>query len=75
MLTFVVCLLSTHPHVLVRLREEITSKRGPRNRPTYEAIREMKHLHAVINDEFLVMGQWGNLTGFVPDTLRLFPAV
>jgi cytochrome P450 len=49
-LTFVVYLLSTHPHVLARLREEIMAKIGPRNRPTYEAIRDMKYLRAVINE-------------------------
>ena len=52
-LTFVVYLLSTHPHVLARLREEIMTMIGPRNRPTYEAIRDMKYLRAVINGTFL----------------------
>ncbi|KAF8547417.1 cytochrome P450 [Imleria badia] len=49
-LTFVVYLLSTNPNVLARLREEIMTKIGPRNRPTYEAIRDMKYLRAVINE-------------------------
>ncbi|KAH0833049.1 cytochrome P450 [Lanmaoa asiatica] len=53
-LTFVVYLLSTHPHVLVRLREEIMTKIGPRNRPTYDAIRDMKYLRAVINEDFFI---------------------
>ncbi|KAF8547413.1 hypothetical protein OG21DRAFT_1527175 [Imleria badia] len=49
-LTFVVYLLSTHPNVVARLREEIMTKIGPRSRPTYEAIRDMKYLRVVIND-------------------------
>jgi cytochrome P450 len=49
-LTFVVYLLSTHPRVLSRLREEIATKIGLRNYPTYEAIRDMKYLRAVINE-------------------------
>ena len=54
-LTFVVYLLSTHPHVLARLREEITTKIGARNRPTYEAIRDMKYLRAVINGKLFAI--------------------
>lgn len=61
--------------MFARLKEEITSKIKLRNRPTYEVIREMKYLRAAINGEFLVMGQRGDLTGFVPETLKLFPAV
>ncbi|KIJ66961.1 hypothetical protein HYDPIDRAFT_26376 [Hydnomerulius pinastri MD-312] len=49
-LTFVVYLLSMHPHVLARLREEIITKVGPAGRPTYENIRELKYLRAVINE-------------------------
>ncbi|KAF8554602.1 cytochrome P450 [Imleria badia] len=49
-LTFIVYLLSMHPHVLARLREEIMAKLGPKKRPTYEAIRDMKYLRAVINE-------------------------
>ena len=54
-LTFVVYLLSTHPRVLARLREEIMTKIGPKKRPTYEAIRDMKYLRAVINGKFLAI--------------------
>ena len=54
-LTFVIYLLSTHPRVLAHLREEITTKIGPRNCPTYEAIRGMKYLRAVINGKFLAL--------------------
>jgi len=49
-LTFAIYLLSMHPHVLARVREEIMAKIGPTGRPTYEDIREMKYLRAVINE-------------------------
>lgn len=47
-LTFVFYLLSQHPDVMKRLREEILSKLG-NNRPAYEELRDMKYLRAVIN--------------------------
>ncbi|EGO01601.1 hypothetical protein SERLA73DRAFT_176994 [Serpula lacrymans var. lacrymans S7.3] len=49
-LTFVIYLLSTHPHVFKRLQEEVITKIGPTDRPTYDNIREMKYLRAVINE-------------------------
>lgn len=48
-LTFTVYLLSTNSAVLARLREEILSKVGPTARPTYDDIRNMKYLRAVLN--------------------------
>ena len=48
-LTFAVFLLSLHPGVLQRLRSEILEIVGPTERPTYEHIREMKYLRAVLN--------------------------
>ncbi|KAG2139813.1 cytochrome P450 [Suillus bovinus] len=49
-LTVALYLLSTHPHVTTRLREEIMTKVGPTDRPTYDHIRDMKYLRAVINE-------------------------
>ncbi|KAI9060248.1 cytochrome P450 [Trametes sanguinea] len=49
-LTFAVYRLAEHPDVLRRLREEILSVVGPTRRPTYEDIRNMKYLRAVINE-------------------------
>ncbi|CAL1701110.1 unnamed protein product [Somion occarium] len=49
-LTFLVYLLSQHPQALQRLRREILSVVGPTRRPTYDDIREMKFLRAVINE-------------------------
>lgn len=42
-------LLSTHPHVMTRLREEVMTQVGPTDRPTYDQIRSMKYLRAVLN--------------------------
>lgn len=61
-LTFVIYLLSTHPHVLARLRQEIMTKIGPTNRPTYDAIRDMKYLRAVINGKFYAIVERRDLT-------------
>ncbi|KAG2354435.1 cytochrome P450 [Suillus spraguei] len=49
-LTSVVYLLAMHPEVLTRLREEIIMKVGLTRRPTYDDIREMKYLRAVLNE-------------------------
>ena len=48
-LTFAVYMIASHPAILDRLREEILSKVGPSARPTYDDIRDMKYLRAVIN--------------------------
>jgi len=49
-LTFAVYFLSQHPHVLERLRAEVLEKVGASRRPTYDDIREMKYLRAVLNE-------------------------
>ncbi|KAJ4490749.1 cytochrome P450 monooxygenase pc-1 [Lentinula aciculospora] len=49
-LTFVVYFLSMYPDTMDRLREEIFEKVGPSKRPTYDDIRDMKFLRAVINE-------------------------
>ena len=38
-----------HPEILNKLRHEILGRVGPTNKPTYDDIREMKYLRAVIN--------------------------
>jgi len=42
-------MLSEHPDILRRLRQEILEKVGPQRRPTYDNFRDMKYLRAVIN--------------------------
>ncbi|KAG1776001.1 cytochrome P450 [Suillus placidus] len=49
-MTFVIYMLAQHPDVLRRLREEILSKVGSSRRPTYDDMRDMKYLRAVINE-------------------------
>ena len=48
-LTFVIYFLSMYPDVMDRLRKEVLDKVGAGKRPTYDDIREMKYLRAVIN--------------------------
>jgi len=45
-------MLSQHPDVLRRLREEILNKVGSSRRPNYDDMRDMKYMRAVINGEF-----------------------
>ncbi|KAF7342272.1 hypothetical protein MVEN_01815300 [Mycena venus] len=49
-LTFVVYFLSVYPAVFTRLRAEILERVGGERSPTYEDIREMRYLRAVINE-------------------------
>ncbi|KAL4257049.1 cytochrome P450 family protein [Pleurotus pulmonarius] len=49
-LTVIVYFLSTHPAIFTRLRNEVAEKVGTDKRPTFENIREMKFLRAVINE-------------------------
>jgi len=49
-LTFAIAMLADNPHVLRKLREEILSVLGHEQTPTFEHVREMKYLRAVINE-------------------------
>ncbi|KAL0953039.1 hypothetical protein HGRIS_007241 [Hohenbuehelia grisea] len=49
-LTFIIYFLSMYPEVTTRLRREILDKVGSTRRPTYDDIRDMKYLRAVINE-------------------------
>ena len=51
-------ILTQHPEVSSRLREEILAQVGPRRQPTYEDIKEMKYLKAFING-VLCLFKWG----------------
>ena len=44
-------MLADNPHVLHRLRQEILRVLGSEQTPTFEHVREMKYLRAVINGE------------------------
>ncbi|KAH9927188.1 cytochrome P450 monooxygenase pc-2 [Epithele typhae] len=49
-LTFVVYMLCLYPEVLKRLRAEILDHIGPNAMPTFDDIRTMKYLRAVLNE-------------------------
>ncbi|KAF7290450.1 hypothetical protein HMN09_01303300 [Mycena chlorophos] len=49
-LTSTIYFLARHPDVLRRLREEIFACAGPTNPPTYDDIKKMKYLRAVLNE-------------------------
>lgn len=48
-LTLIIYMLAKHPGVLTRLREEVLQVVGSSRQPTYDDIRNMKYLRAVIN--------------------------
>nr|GAT51535.1 predicted protein [Mycena chlorophos] len=50
LLTFVIYMLTAHPHVLAKLRAEVLEVVGPNAAPTHEMIREMKYMRAVLNE-------------------------
>jgi hypothetical protein len=49
LITFTVYMLSEHPHVYDRLRQEVIATIMNANRPTPEDLRNMKYLRAVLN--------------------------
>ncbi|KAF7291171.1 hypothetical protein MIND_01260400 [Mycena indigotica] len=49
-LTSTIYFLARHPNVLSRLRGEILDCIGPTNAPTYDDIKKMKYLRAVLNE-------------------------
>ncbi|KAG8845588.1 hypothetical protein FRB96_002341 [Tulasnella sp. 330] len=54
-LTWNVYFLATHPDVCTCLRQEILDVVGPNQRPTFENIKVMKYLRAVINESLRVL--------------------
>lgn len=75
-LTFVVYFLSMYPNIMDRLRKEILEKVGPSKRPTYDDIREMKYLRAVINGMFRpIRIPFIDVLTYTAETMRLYPVV
>ena len=52
-LTFAVYLLAMHPDVAKKLRREVLEVVGYAKSPTFEDIRELKYMRAVINGKSL----------------------
>ncbi|KAG6811218.1 hypothetical protein H0H92_008479 [Tricholoma furcatifolium] len=50
LLTFVTYIMAIHPEVAVRLRAEVLEHCGPDAAPTYDQIRGLKYMRAVINE-------------------------
>ncbi|KAG8984329.1 hypothetical protein FRB94_006131 [Tulasnella sp. JGI-2019a] len=54
-LTWNIYFLATHPSVLARLRQEILDVVGPNQRPTFDHIKDMKYLRAIINESLRIL--------------------
>ncbi|KAJ6483937.1 cytochrome P450 [Mycena sanguinolenta] len=50
LLTFTIYMLTEHPGIFAKLREEIFRVVGPTQRPTFDDFRTMKYLRAVLNE-------------------------
>ena len=76
LLTFSFYMLSEHPDMEKRLRQEIYDKVGRTGRPTYDQMRELKFMRAFINgiSEFCIDSNM-LLTIFMAEVLRLYPPV
>ena len=57
-MTFTVYLLCMYPEVFKRLRAEVLQHIGTTQMPTFDDIRTMKYLRAVINGESLSLDKW-----------------
>lgn len=55
LLTFTIYCLSQHPTVADRLRQEILESIGSTKEPTYDDIKEMKYLRAVLNGKYIIL--------------------
>lgn len=64
-------MLSQHPDVLRRLREEILNKVGNSRRPNYDDMRDMKYMRAVINGEHAKATFFIVVTGILRNTSTL----
>ena len=49
LITFAFYMLSEHPDIEERLREEIYEKAGQTGQPTHDHMREMKYMRAFLN--------------------------
>ncbi|KAG8893550.1 hypothetical protein FRB99_001878 [Tulasnella sp. 403] len=50
LLSFSCYMLARHPHVMNNLQEEVSSQIGASRHPSYEELRQLKYLRAVLNE-------------------------
>ena len=55
-LAFIVYLMCLNPHVFKRLRQEVLETFGTNEMPTFDGVKKMKYLRAVINGECFLDG-------------------
>ena len=71
-------MLSEHPDIEKRLRQEIFDKVGRTGRPRYDQMREMKYMRAFLNgmySQFCIDQNVLLTTIFMAEVLRLYPPV
>lgn len=65
-----------YPEVCARAREEVLAHVGPTRRPTYDDIRDMKYLRAVINGAYRYPVHIPlHANRRMAETMRLYPSV
>ena len=67
-------MLSEHPDIENRLRQEVLDKVGPTDRPTYDNMREMKFMRAFLNGNGFLLLNMIHSDHHV-EVLRLYPPV
>ena len=75
LLTFSLYMLSEHPDIEKRLRQEIYEIVGQTGRPTYDQMRVMKYMRAFLNGMYshFCIDQNLSFTIFMAEVLRLYP--
>jgi cytochrome P450 len=78
LLTFSFYMLSEHPDIEKRLRQEIFEKVGRTGRPRYDQMREMKYMRAFLNgmySQFCIVYNMLMTIFIMAEVLRLYPPV